>query len=200
MQQARAHAAKRQKESQPLTVEIYRQIEAERVKMARDCAAAFDVEKMPPERLAPLVELYAEAQMPELADRALARGLAADGLVPDARAGLLVQAIRAGLRQRPKPDFPKLEKYSDALDALPDAAIEQKIAGHTSLNNYYRGDDVDAGIIKHSTWLIERAKTLSAELRKKYGYAELTDEIKGQLNQALKEFGQQFSATKTAAA
>jgi len=29
---------------------------------------------------------------------------------------------------------------------------------------------------------------------------ELTDEIKGQLNQALKEFGQQFSATKTAAA
>jgi F-type H+-transporting ATPase subunit alpha len=29
---------------------------------------------------------------------------------------------------------------------------------------------------------------------------ELTDELKGQLNQALKEFGQQFSATKAAAA
>lgn len=186
VRQAREHAAKRQRESQPLTNEIYRQIEAERVKMARDCAAAFDVEKMPPGSLAPLVELYAEAQMPELADRALARGLAAEGLEPAARAGLFVQAIRAGLRQRPKPDFPKLEKYSDALDALPDAAIEQKIAGHTSLNNYYRGDDVDAGIIKHSTWLIERAKTLPAQLRKKYessfvsAYENLAEAVAGQ--------------------
>ncbi len=28
------------------------------------------------------------------------------------------------------------------------------------MNGYYRGDDIDAGIIKHSTWLINTGKTL----------------------------------------
>jgi thiol-disulfide isomerase/thioredoxin len=37
------------------------------------------------------------------------------------------------------------------------------------MNGFYRGDDIDAGIIKHSTWLINTGKTLSPELRKKYG-------------------------------
>jgi len=37
------------------------------------------------------------------------------------------------------------------------------------MNGYYRGDDIDAGIIKHSTWLIDTGKTLPPDLRRKYG-------------------------------
>ena len=36
---------------------------------------------------------------------------------------------------------------------------------------YYRYDDIDAGIIKHSTWIIDTAKKLNADQRKKYGPA-----------------------------
>lgn len=186
VQQARAFAAKRQRESQPLTNEIYRQIEAERVKMARDCAATFDVDKAPVEQLSALVELFTEAQQPELAQRALTRGLASQDVALIPRAELLVQAVRVGLRQRPKPDFAKVEAYSDALDKLPDTVLDQKIAAHSSLNGYYRGDDVDAGIIKHSTWLIETGRKLAPELRKKHGmaliaaYDNLAEAVAGQ--------------------
>jgi thiol-disulfide isomerase/thioredoxin len=186
VKQARDFAAKRQRESQPLTGEVYRQIEAERLKMARDCAATFDVDKTPPDRLPSLIELYSEAQLPDLAQRALARGLASEGLGLIPRADLLVQAIRVGLRQRPKPDFPKVESYSDTIDRLPDEAFEQKLLAHSALNNYYRGDDVDAGIIKHATWMIEAAKKASPELRKKHGfnflagYENLAEALAGQ--------------------
>jgi thiol-disulfide isomerase/thioredoxin len=186
VQQARALAAKRLRESQPMTAEIYKQIEADRVKMARDCAAAFDVDKAPVAQLAALIELFTEAQQPELAQRALARGLAHEDLDLVPRADLLVQAVRVGLRQRPKPDFAKLEGYSDALDKLPEAVLDQKIAAHGALNGYYRGDDVDAGIIKHSIWLIETGKTLAADLRKKHGatltaaYVNLAEAVAGQ--------------------
>ncbi len=186
VRQGRAFAAKRQRESQPLTNEIYRQIEAERVKMARDCAATFDVDKAPAEQLSALVELFTEAQQPELAQRALTRGLASQDVALIPRAELLVQAIRVGLRQRPKPDFATVEAYSDALDTLPDTVLDQKIAAHGSLNGYYRGDDVDAGIIKHSTWLIETGRRLAPELRKKHGmtliaaYDNLAEAVAGQ--------------------
>lgn len=173
VQQARALAAKRQRESQPMTAEVYRQIEAERAKTARDCAATFDVDRAPAGQLPALIELYTEAQQPELAQRALARGLAREDMDLVPRAELLVQAVRVGLRQRPKPDFAKVEGYSDALDRLPEAVLDQKIAAHAALNGYYRGDDVDAGIIEHSTWLIDTAKKAAPELRKKYGYSFL---------------------------
>jgi thiol-disulfide isomerase/thioredoxin len=174
VRQGRELSAKRQQELRPLTTEKLRQIEAERAKLLQTCGASFDVEKASAADLAALIEFYQDAQQPDLAERALARGLAADGIGVGPRADLLLQAVRMGLRQRPKPDFPKVERYGDALDALPDAALEQKIAAHSALNGYYRGDDVDAGIVKHSTWLMEKGRTLPADLRTKYGPALLS--------------------------
>jgi thiol-disulfide isomerase/thioredoxin len=186
VRQAREHTIKRQQELRPMTGEKVRQIDAERVKLLRDCGAAFDVDSSAVDRLPALVEFYADSQQPELVERALARGLAAADLPVSPRADLLVQAVRAGLRRRPKPDFAKVESYSDALDRLPEAVLDQKIAAHGALNGYYRGDDVDAGIIKHSIWLIETGKTLAADLRRKYGatltaaYVNLAEAVAGQ--------------------
>jgi thiol-disulfide isomerase/thioredoxin len=186
VQRGRQLASTRQKELQPLTAEKVRQIDAERVALLRECGAALDVDKAPAEQLSALVELFTDAQQPELAQRALIRGLASRDLALIPRAELLVQAVRVGLRQRPKPDFAKVEAYSDTLDTFPGTVLDQKIAAHSSLNGYYRGDDVDAGIIKHSTWLIEAGKTLAPEHRKKYGttliaaYENLAEAVAGQ--------------------
>ena len=91
---------------------------------------------------------------------------------PDAdRAAAMLGAIKKTLSE-PKSDErnARLEQMSDQLDALTDpATLVSKIAAHSSLNGYYRADDIDAGIIKHSTWLIETGKKLSPEMRKQYG-------------------------------
>jgi thiol-disulfide isomerase/thioredoxin len=57
----------------------------------------------------------------------------------------------------------------DDLDRLPAATFDQRFTVHSRMNGYYRGDDIDAGIIKHSNWLIEQGARLNAEDRKKYG-------------------------------
>lgn len=186
LKQARDLTTKRQQELRPLTADIVRQIDAERVTLVQACAAAFDVEKTPVAQLAALVELFGEARQPERAERALMRGLEAANLEPAAGADLLLQGIRLMLRQRPKPDYAQAETYSDRLDVLPAIVFEQQITAHNLLNGYYRGDDVDAGIIKHSTWLIDAAKRASPDVRKKLGhsftaaYKNLAEALAGQ--------------------
>ena len=100
------------------------------------------------------------------------RALATKGLPEADRANTLVQAVRLGLRE-PKGDArnARLESYVDELDRMSAAVLEQKISAHGSLNSYYRGDDIDAGIIKHSTWLIETGRTCDPALRTRYGFS-----------------------------
>ena len=182
----RDFSQKRMNELAPLTLEIFQKITAERVAMVRACAAGFDVDKAAPSELPALVDLFADAQQFDVAERGIARGLASDA-PPAPRADLLVAAVRMLLRQ-PKSAArnAKAESYIDALDALPDAVIDQKVAAHGALNGYYRGDDIDAGIITHSTWLIDKGRSLSPELRKKYGatltaaYVNLAEAYAGQ--------------------
>ena len=164
--------AKRQREIRQPTSEIVRQVEAERMEMIRACGAGFDVEKAEGRELVGLVEMYAESGQPQLAERAMARGLASAALAPADRAELLSNVIRALLRQ-PKGEArnARAEQYLDELDALPDQTLDHKVSAHVSLNNYYRYDDIDAGITKHSTWLIEHGPRLSADQRKRYGAA-----------------------------
>jgi thiol-disulfide isomerase/thioredoxin len=57
----------------------------------------------------------------------------------------------------------------DALDALGPSAFEQQFTAHSRMNSYYRADDIDAGIIKHSTWLIKAGETCSPADRQKLG-------------------------------
>jgi thiol-disulfide isomerase/thioredoxin len=186
VKQGRDFTMKRQKDLSPMTAEIILQINAERVKLLRECAAAIDVEKLTPGDLAGAIELYSDAQQPEIVERIVKRGLAAEADVPT-RAAVLTQVIRSLLRQ-PKSEARNAtaERHSDMLDALPDTVIEQKIAAHSSLNGYYRGDDIDAGIIKHSTWLIDASKQVSPELRQKFAnnfvsaYVNLAEALAGQ--------------------
>jgi len=163
---------------------------AARLDVIRACAAAFDGATAKPSELAPLFDLYLEAQQPELAAKALARGLAAD--LPDAiRADLLAAAVRGTLRQqKSEARNAEAESYVDMLDGIPDQVpnqiMEQKVTAHASLNGYYRADDIVAGITKHSTWLIDAGKRLSPALRKKAGsaltsaYVNLAETLAGQ--------------------
>jgi thiol-disulfide isomerase/thioredoxin len=192
VKQGRDFATKRQQELRPLTGEIVRQIDAERVKVLKECGSSFNVDQIALDQLAALVEFYQESQQPDVAERALARGLAAPNLAPAVRGELLVNGVRLALRQRPKPDYTKAEGYADAIDKLPEDAFEQQLLAHNALNNYYRGDDVDAGIIKHATWMIEAAKKASPELRKKHG-SNFTSGYKN-LAEALASLGQNDKA------
>jgi thiol-disulfide isomerase/thioredoxin len=74
----------------------------------------------------------------------------------------------------------------EQLDALGDDVLEQRLAAHNALNNYYRGDDIDAGIIRHSTWLIDAGRRLGAEARPRAAqmmitaYVYLAEAVAGQ--------------------
>ena len=168
---AREFAAQRFKELGPATSATARQVSEERLAMLRGCAARYDVDRMPVEGLPPLIELLIEAQQPETAQKALTRALAAPDLAIVQRGNLLASAVRMLLRQPKSAERnAAAEKYVDQIDALGDGALESAIAAHGMMNGYYRADDIDSGIIKHSNWLIDTGRRLSAVLRKQYGH------------------------------
>jgi hypothetical protein len=168
---ANDYAIAQQRAAATITSELYRQINEKKVEMARTCAAQFDPSKAAAGDLAALVELYGAAEQPELAKRALDRALASQTLEDTQRADVLLQAVMTGLREL-KSDVrnARLETYVDQLDKLPDAvAFDQKFMAHARMGGYYRGDDIDDGIIRHSTWMIDAARSFTADQRKKYG-------------------------------
>jgi thiol-disulfide isomerase/thioredoxin len=168
----RAFVTKRQTELRPLTTEKIIALNAERTAKLKECAGKFDINTTTaPKDLSGLADLYADAGMIDMANAAVAKAMAGGNLATPDRAQLLLQSVRLMLRE-PKGDErnARLEKIVDQLDTLPDAdAFDQKFNAHYSMNGFYRADDIDAGIIKHSTWLIETGAALSPEMRKKYG-------------------------------
>lgn len=167
---ARDFSARRFKELGPPTSETARRVSEERLAMLRECAARYDVDHVAVEALPPLVELLIEAQQLEAAQKAITRALAAPDLATPLRGNLLAATIRMLLRQPKSAERnAAAEKYVDQIDALGTAALESAITAHSQMNGYYRADDIDSGIIKHSNWLIETGRRLSPDLRKKYG-------------------------------
>ncbi|MEW5981721.1 MAG: TlpA disulfide reductase family protein [Acidobacteriota bacterium] len=162
LQAARTKAAAR-----PINSETARAIQQEKIEFARGCTATMSVDRVPADQLVSLAELYLEAAQPELADAAATRAVEAAGSEPAARAKALVAAINIVMRQ-PISDARNMraEGMVDQLDALPDTIVREKIEGHGRLNSYYRGDDIDAGIIRHSTRIIELNARLAPEERK----------------------------------
>jgi thiol-disulfide isomerase/thioredoxin len=150
----------------PMTSDKYQALQQEKAQFARACIAKIALDTLPAGQLAPLAELYIEASQPELADKAIDRALDATAGDPARRATALVTATRLVMRQ-PKSDErnTKAEKYVDALDTLPESFAREKIEGHGLLNSYYRADDIDAGILKHSTKVIELSRRLTTEQR-----------------------------------
>ena len=160
-----------------VTGDAIRKIEADKVTMAQKCAAQFNAATHPEAELAHLIALYGEAGQPALAHAALDRAMASKTLTPAVRGSVLAQAVMTGLREPKSPERnARLERYVDELDRL-DCDIDAKISAHRSMNGYYRGDDIDDGIIKHSTWLIEQARDFTPEQRAKYGFAIINAHI-----------------------
>jgi thiol-disulfide isomerase/thioredoxin len=180
----------RQRELRPptgMTVEIVRQVEKERIAMATDCAAQFDVATIAARDLASLADLYSDAAQPDQAKRALDRALTATDMPGNDRAVVLAQAVRSGLREPKSPERnARLEGYVDELDRMPDTVFDQKFSAHNTLNGYYRADDIDAGIIKHSTWIIDASKAFTPEQRQRLAisvvnaYANMAEAWAGQ--------------------
>jgi thiol-disulfide isomerase/thioredoxin len=143
---------------------------ANRLAMAKACAARFDVKTVAERELPSLIDLLSEAGQPELAAAGMERALGLRDLPEPERANTLVQAVRLGLREPKGPERnARLERYVAELDRLSPAVADQQFSVHSSMNGYYRFDDIDEGIIRHSTWLIESAKTCEPALRAKYG-------------------------------
>lgn len=169
---AREFALARQRTLKQVTAEAVRQVTDEKVAMAQRCAAQFSVTTVAEADLPALIALYGESAQPALAKTALDRALGSRSLPTLLRAEVLAQAVTSGLRDYISPARnARLEGYADELDRLDapnDALLDIKITTHTRLNAYYRGDDIDDGIIKHSTWLINRSKTFSPAQRTQY--------------------------------
>ncbi len=175
LKKAQAFAAERQKTApRPLTSAVFKQIQTDQAAMARECAVRFDMKTVPPEQLPQLVELYTVAGQMDLARAATDHGLST--LPPAQKAALIPVAITSSLRTEPKGEArnARLEKLVDELDAIPEATFAQKMAAHGSMNGYYRGDDIDAGIMKHSNWIMNAAKTMTPEERKQFGHRILS--------------------------
>ena len=171
----------------PLTSDRYQAITRERTKIAADCVARISLEQTPPADLVTLAQVYFLADQAEPANSAIARALAAPGLGVSDRAKILASAVRLVLGQPvSEARNAQAERYVAALDALPDTVIMDKIAAHGALNSYYRADDIDEGIIAHSTKLIEMGRALTPEQRKATGttlimaYNNLAEALAGQ--------------------
>jgi thiol-disulfide isomerase/thioredoxin len=189
-----------------VTAETVRKIEADKQVLAKECAAQFNVDTVAVADLAGLVALYGESNQPALAKAALDRALTLKTLPVKTRAEVLAQAVSSGLREPKSPERnARLEAYVDELDRLKgDDLFDIKLSTHSRMNGYYRGDDIDDGIIKHSTWLIKAGETFTPVQRTQYGfsivsaYVNMAEALAGQgqndkalalLGTAKKEFG-----------
>jgi thiol-disulfide isomerase/thioredoxin len=172
--------AKRQQEVRPptgFTAEVLKQVEGERLVLAKSCIARYDAATIKPADLPALAELFVAAGQPEEGRAALARALAAS-LPPVERATVLATAINVTLNE-PKGEArnARLETMIDELDASADATFDQKFGAHSRLLGYYRGDDIDAGIIKHATWMAAAAKSFTPEQRKSFGTRFVSSQV-----------------------
>jgi thiol-disulfide isomerase/thioredoxin len=163
--------------------------------MAKACAAPFDVATVPAPELVSLASLYVSGHNASGALAAIDRVLSLETLPAADHAAMLSEALRV-LRAIPPPTptregrqqqlYPRLEQLADELDVNPAATIDLKLGAHASILGSYRGDDIDAGIIKHATWLLDASKTFSPAQLKASGpmfveaYVDLSEAWAGQ--------------------
>jgi thiol-disulfide isomerase/thioredoxin len=185
--EVRAYAVTRQKEMPPVgdtsmtpqqRSALAQQISASRIAMTKACVAQFDAKTIAPPQLGALIQLYADANLLDQAQIAIDRALPLTSSSPADRAALLTTAIPVVRRITPPGSdrpwrvanlYPKVEALIDELDANSAATFEQKWSLHSTMESVYRGDDVDAGIIKHGNWMLAAARKFSPADRTKYG-------------------------------
>ena len=165
------------------------QINQAKTAMAKECASRLDTRTLAPKDLVSLADLYTEAGQNDEVKAAVDRALAVKNLAPAERAAILVYAVRVGLREPvSEARNARLEKFVSELDASTAATMDQKLDAHVQMNGWYRYDDVDAGIIKHSTWIIDAAKKAAPDQRRKFAMSAISAHVN--LAQALAGQGQ----------
>jgi thiol-disulfide isomerase/thioredoxin len=172
--------SRRQAEVRPatgFTSELLRQVNDEKLALAKSCLARFEAATIKPADFAGLAELYITAGRAEDGRAALTRALEA-ALPPADRATAIATGIGVILNE-PKGDErnARLEKLLDELDANPAATFDQTFAAHNRMLGYYRGDDIDAGIIKHATWMAAAATSFTPEQRKALGLRMVSSQV-----------------------
>jgi thiol-disulfide isomerase/thioredoxin len=139
-----------------VTSEDVNGVSAKAAEYASACASQFAKAGLPAGELPALAELQVEAQQLDAAKQTIARALAAPGADAASKAATLTTAVRILSRQIRQPGvLAQAEAYVDELETLPASFVRERIEAHGVLNSYYRADDIDAGIIKHSTRLIQ---------------------------------------------
>ena len=163
----RAFQQARMKEAgTPLTRDKYDVILVDTKAFAKACIAKLPLDTLPAAEQLPLANLYSESGQPELAMTTLQKALESNRANADEQAKLLVGMIRLVMRQPVSESRnAAAEKLVDQVEALPATFVRERIDAHGALDSYYRADDIDAGIIKHSTRLIELNKGLTPEQR-----------------------------------
>jgi thiol-disulfide isomerase/thioredoxin len=157
----------RLKESgRPVTADDVSGVSARAAEYASACAAPFAKADVPPADIPALAELQVEAQQIDAAKQTIGRALAAPGADAGARAATLVTGVRVLSRQIRQPGvLDQAEAWVAELEKLPASFVRERIEAHGVLNSYYRADDIDAGIITHSTRLLQLNAALPPDQR-----------------------------------
>jgi len=149
------------KAAAPVNAEKYAVIQKDKTEFARACIAKLAVDRVAAQELTPLAELYIEAGQADLADATIAKAVAAQ-TDPALKARAVITAIGIVLRQPISDERNnRAEKLVAELETLPESFVRERIEGHGRINSYYRADDIDAGIIKHSSRIIELNQKLT---------------------------------------
>jgi len=157
----------RLKESgKPTSQEDVNAVGARAAAYASACAAQFTKGGVAPSDVPALAELQVEAQQIDAARETIARAASAPGADAAAKAATLATGVRVFARQFRQPGvLDQAEAWVTELEELPAAFVRERIVAHGVLNGYYRADDIDAGIIKHSTRIIDLMAALPADQR-----------------------------------
>ena len=155
--------------------------------MSKDCLSKFDVNTVAVSELVPLARLYQDANDNAGAWKPIERALGIKSASEPERVQLLVAAIQVaqsmsatvpgGRDGRQTEVYPKLERLVDELDTAPAATFDQRFDSHYRLQGSYRADDIDAGIIKHATWILNAARAFTSAQHLKYGQALVSAHI-----------------------
>jgi thiol-disulfide isomerase/thioredoxin len=149
-----------------VTQEDVNTVGAKSVEFAAACAAQFAKGEIPAAEVLALAELQVEAQQFDAARQTIARALAAPDADVASKAATLAAGVRILSRQVRRPGvLDQAEAWVAELEKLPATFDSERIEAHGVLNSYYRADDIDAGIIRHSTRLLELNTALPPEQR-----------------------------------
>ncbi len=143
--------------------------------MVADCAARFDYATIPVGQLADLVTLYNVVRDTTKSRLATERLLAAKDLPPRAQGQALLVGMSAEMAKVPTlfGMIDGAEAYVAKIDALPDSLADLKLRAHQTMLGRYEYLDVAEGLRKHSTALINLARTLNKPQDMIAGYRSL---------------------------